>query len=152
MAGAELYIWKAELRADTRSVGEQAECPAELDWPTAGLPGNPACPLPTSPRSRLSAPLPPELKAFPPGAGATEAPKPWCPAHMPPTPRPCPPVPRNPPNLAEASASKTMALADWNQVCNSSLPQPFGLSKTCHLRLQAPQASGFPRGAVGVDV
>lgn len=44
-----------------------------------------------------------------------------------------------------------MALADWNQVCNSSLPQPFGLSKTCHLRLQAPQASGFPRGAVAVD-
>lgn len=63
----------------------------------------------------------------------------------------CPSVPRNPHNLAEASASKTMALADWNQVCNSSLPQPFGLSKTCHLRLQAPQASGFPRGAVAVD-
>lgn len=51
-----------------------------------GAPWEPCCPLPTSPRSRLSAPRPPELEAFPPGAGATEAPKPWCPAHMPPPP------------------------------------------------------------------
>lgn len=43
-AGREAHIWKAELRADTRSLGEPAEGPAELVWLTAGLLGNPACP------------------------------------------------------------------------------------------------------------
>ena len=119
------------MRADTQSVAGREEGRVER-----GSPGILPAPRPTAlPPQRSPLATARSISAPP---VATLAQNPWRPAHVTHSARRSLGTLRT----SEASSSKTLDLANWNQVCHSSVLRPFVPSKIGHPRLQALAGAG----------